>query len=186
MSDPLSLSNLEMFNLPGDVYNRESGLLTQREQEEVAKCPILLSWNYKILQLGNKFDNENYKAGNFRCFDRWLVIGRRRTGKKCFLQSQVEPKFKYFLHLNTFQGRLCRFQGAGHCLPLFCHLRPLPPWRQLRCWLGLQQLHLHDDTLAHVPWARLWKELQSSISPGETQESFVYFTFTKTHFRIFI
>ena len=36
MSDPLSSSStLDMYNLPEDVFNRESGLLTQGEQDEV-------------------------------------------------------------------------------------------------------------------------------------------------------
>ena len=66
MSDPLSLSTLDMFNLPEDVFNRESGLLTQREQEEVAYCPIVLFYHFKISQIkdlviGEQIDNTNYK-----------------------------------------------------------------------------------------------------------------------------
>ena len=106
------------------------------------------------------------QAGNFRCSDRWLDIGRRRTGKKL---KRLRTRFIPSRALK--QGRLGWVQGAGHCLPLLGHLRPLPPRRQLRRGLGLHHRLLHDDdTLAPVPWTWLWKELQPGIGFGETQE----------------
>ena len=83
MSDPLSSSStLDMYNLPEDVFNRESGLLTQGEQDEVPNC---LLFDQLIIPRSCNRGTKSWKTANFRhsfdqlaiwwCCRKWSISG---------------------------------------------------------------------------------------------------------------